>query len=70
MGGHGYAVVRLTKDVLETEFVCIPRPVDRSNAEDGGPLSYRARFQAKLWNKAEAPKLEMQILEGDPKFSI
>ena len=26
LGGHGYATVRVTADMLETEFVCIPRP--------------------------------------------
>lgn len=25
MGGHGYSVVRATRNELETEFVCIPR---------------------------------------------
>jgi alkaline phosphatase D len=70
MGGHGYSVVRIMKDVLEADFVCIPRPIDRSKADDGGSLSYRARFRATLWEKTQRPKLETQILEGDPKFSI
>ena len=30
MGGHGYATVRLTGDEMRTEFVCIPRPITRS----------------------------------------
>lgn len=70
MGGHGYAVVRVTSDSLETEFVCIPRPVERSERADGGPLLYRTRHRAKLWGKGERPKLELQILEGDPRFSV
>jgi alkaline phosphatase D len=70
MGGHGYSVVLVSADFLETEFVCIPRPIERSDREDGGPLAYRVRNRAKLWRKGEAPKLETRIVEGDPKFSM
>jgi alkaline phosphatase D len=70
MGGHGYAVVRVTSDMLETEFVCIPRPLERSDRADGGPLLYRTRHRARLWNKGETPRLETQIVEGDPAFSV
>jgi alkaline phosphatase D len=70
MGGHGYSVVRASSDAFETEFVCIPRPVERSASEDGGPLNYRVRSRARLWKKGEAPKLEVKVLEGDPKLSL
>ena len=70
MGGHGYSVVRVTSDAFETEFVCIPRPIERSEKPDGGPLLYRTRHRAKLWHRGETPKLETQIVEGDPKFSV
>jgi len=70
MGGHGYAVVHVVSDRLETEFVCIPRPIERSERSDGGPLRYRTRHRAALWRKGERPKLELQILEGDPRFSL
>jgi alkaline phosphatase D len=70
MGGHGYSVVRATSESIETEFVCIPRPIERSDREDGGPLRYRVRFRTALWGTGKTPKLEMQILEGDPKFSV
>ena len=70
MGGHGYAVVRATSDALETELVCIPRPLEPSQRPDGGPLAYRTRHRASLWRKGETPKLELQIVEGDPKFSV
>jgi alkaline phosphatase D len=70
MGGHGYAVVHATSDALETEFVCIPRPIERSDRPDGGPLVYRTRHRATQWRKGETPKLDLQIIEGDPKFSI
>jgi alkaline phosphatase D len=70
LGGHGYSVVHATSEFIETEFVCIPRPIERSDRPDGGALRYRARFRTGLWKRGEAPKLEMQVLEGDPKFSV
>ena len=70
MGGHGYSVVRASSQTFETEFVCIPRPLERSERADGGPLNYRVRTRAVLWEKGKPPKLEVQVLEGDPKFSI
>ena len=69
-GGHGYAVVRLTGREMRTEFVCIPRPITRSERADGGPLRYRVAHTAKLWRPGEAPKLEVQLLEGDLGLSI
>ena len=69
-GGHGYTIVRADTDTLEAEFVCIPRPNERAPGEDGGPLRYRVRHTAKLWQAGEAPKLEQSVLEGDPGLSI
>jgi alkaline phosphatase D len=70
MGGHGYAAVRLTGDEMRTEFVCIPRPITRSDQPDGGPLRYRVVHAAKLWAPGERPRLTQQVLEGDPGLSI
>jgi alkaline phosphatase D len=70
MGGHGYSIVRATSNTLETEFVCIPRPIERSETDDGGPLKYRVTHKVKLWTKGQTPKLERHIIEGDPRFSI
>lgn len=70
MGGHGYSVVLATSEFFETEFVCIPRPVERSDRPDGGALSYRVRSRTAVWRSGEAPKLELRIIEGDPKFSV
>jgi alkaline phosphatase D len=70
MGGHGYAVVRVAPDSLETEFVCIPRPVTRATTPDGGPLVYRVRHRARLWSKGERPRLEQTIVDGNPELSI
>jgi len=70
MGGHGYAKVRLSAEEMRTEFVCIPRPVARSERPDGGPLRYRVVHSARLWKAGERPKLVQQVLEGDPGLAI
>jgi alkaline phosphatase D len=70
MGGHGYATVRVTSEMFETDFVCIPRPLERSDRPDGGPLRYRVRHHARLWKKGERPRLEQQVLEGDAGLSV
>jgi alkaline phosphatase D len=69
-GGHGYGLVTATSDQLSTEFVCIPRPLERSERPDGGPLNYRVVHSTRLWKAGEAPKLEQEILEGDPDYCI
>jgi alkaline phosphatase D len=69
-GGHGYAKVRLTGDEMRTEFVCIPRPITRSDQPDGGPMRYRVVHTAKLWGPGERPQLAQQVLEGDVGLSI
>ena len=69
-GGHGYATVRVSPGELETEFVCIPRPLERNTAPDGGPLRYRVVHVVKRWQPGEAPRLEQHVLEGDPGLSI
>jgi alkaline phosphatase D len=55
---------------MRTEFVCIPRPVTRSERPDGGPLRYRVALTAALWKPGERPHLTAQVLEGDPGLSI
>jgi alkaline phosphatase D len=70
MGGHGYATVRLSGDEMRTEFVCIPRPIARSDRPDGGPLRYRVLHTASLWKPGERPVLRQQVIEGDPGLSI
>ena len=69
MGGHGYATVRVASDAIESEFVCIPRPLERAEQADGGPLRYRVVHRARLWTKGERPRLERRIVEGDPELS-
>lgn len=70
MAGHGYSVVSVGPDTIDTEFVCIVRPVTRATTPDGGPLRYRVSHRAKLWRPGTAPKLEQRLLEGDAKLSI
>jgi alkaline phosphatase D len=70
MGGHGYATVRVSGDEMRTEFVCIPRPIARSERPDGGPLRYRVAHSAKLWRPGERPQLTQQLLEGDAGLAI
>lgn len=70
MGGHGYAVLQLTADKAQCEFVCIPRPIERSTTADGGPLRYRVRHTVARWQPGERPALTQQIIEGDPWLSI
>ena len=70
MGGHGYATVRVTGEAIESQFVCLPRPIERSDREDGGPLRYRLAHRARLWRPGERPVLEQRVLEGDPGLGV
>jgi alkaline phosphatase D len=64
VGGHGYSVVRAAAEELEVEFVCIPRPLERSDRADGGPLAYRITHRVKRWGRGAAPRLERTTFEG------
>jgi len=70
MGGHGYATVRVDADTMVTEFVCIPRPIERSAGEDGGPLRYRVRHEIPLWRAGERPQMRQTVVEGDAGLSV
>lgn len=70
LAGHGYSMVTVTRDALETEFVCIPPPLERSAAADGGPLRYRVTHRAALWKPGERPSLVQKVIEGDAQYSI
>jgi alkaline phosphatase D len=69
MGGHGYATLRVAEEGAECEFVCIPRPLERSSTTDGGPLRYRVVHRVNRWKPGERPVLEQRIVEGDPGLS-
>jgi len=70
LGGHGYAKVQLSANEMRTEFVCIPRPITRSESPDGGPIRYRVLHTATLWKSGERPKMKTSVLEGDVGLSI
>jgi alkaline phosphatase D len=54
---------------MATDFVCIPRPLERSAREDGGPLRYRVRHEVALWRAGERPQLRQTVIEGDVGLS-
>src|SRR3569623_108173 len=70
MAGHGYAVVSAGADAIDTEFVCIVRPIARATTPDGGPLRYRVSHQASLWEPGTRPKLKQRVIEGDAKLAV
>jgi len=70
MAGHGYAVAHVSAEAFECEFVCIPRPLERSEHADGGPLLYRVRHRARLWARGQRPTLEQTVLDGNPALSL
>jgi acetyl-CoA C-acetyltransferase len=62
--------VRASPDELETEFVCIPPPMERSETEDGGPLRYRVIHRVPRWAPGERPEMRQEVVEGDVGTSI
>ncbi|MFL6659793.1 MAG: alkaline phosphatase D family protein [Massilia sp.] len=70
LGGHGYAKVRLSAQEMRTEFVCIPRPITRSERPDGGDIRYRVVHTAALWKSGARPVMKTSVLEGDVGLSI
>ena len=69
LGGHGYGVVSVDANRMVTDFVCIPRPIERAATPDGGPLRYRVRHEVPLWRTGERPQLKQVVLEGDAGLS-
>ena len=70
LGGHGYATLRVGATGAECEFVCIPRPIERSVTDDGGPLRYRVVHRVSPWKPGERPVLEQRVIEGDAGLSL
>jgi alkaline phosphatase D len=70
LGGHGYTTIRVNGEEMETEFVCIPRPVQRIDAPDGGPLTYRVVHRVRKWARGEHPELRQEVVEGEPLLAI
>jgi alkaline phosphatase D len=70
MGGHGYSIVRVDAGTMVTDFVCIPRPIERSPRPDGGPLRYRVRHEVPLWQAGERPRMRQTVVEGDAGLAV
>ena len=70
MGGHGYATLRVGAVHAECEFVCIPRPIERSATDDGGPLRYRVVHRLSSWKAGDRPVLQQRVVEGDAGLSL
>jgi alkaline phosphatase D len=48
---------------------CIPRPLERSEAPDGGPLRSRVTHRVAMWRNGERPRIERRAHEGDLELS-
>ena len=55
---------------MRSEFVCIPRPITRSEKLDGESLRYRTLHTAALWKSGERPQLKTSVLPGDAGLAI
>jgi alkaline phosphatase D len=62
--------VRVDANTMATEFVCIPRPIERSTSTDGGPLRYRLRHEVPLWKAGEKPQMRQTVVERDAGLSV
>ena len=56
--------MRATSGSFETEFVCIPRPLERSTSANGGPLRYRVRCRSKLLESRRITPLRSYFAGG------
>ena len=70
LGGHGYGTVRVDGSAMATEFVCIPRPIERAATPDGGPLRYRVRHEVPLWRAGEAPEMVQSVVDGNVGLAV
>ena len=68
--GAADIAVRVDGKAMQTDFVCIPRPIERAPGVDGGPLRYRVRHEVALWRAGERPQLRQSVLEGDAGLSV
>jgi alkaline phosphatase D len=64
VSSHGYAVVNVSSTHLDVEFVCIPRPLERSESENGGPVRYRITHRVERWNASTRPAIKRMKAEG------
>jgi alkaline phosphatase D len=64
-GGHGYVLIAAHEAFLDAEVVCIPRPIERTLAADGGVLRYRVSYRSPIWKPGDAPVLRRTATQGD-----
>jgi alkaline phosphatase D len=64
VSAHGYSLVRAMADHLEVEFVCVPRPLQRSLMPDGGAVTYRVTHRVDRWLPKSSPKLTRTKIKG------
>jgi alkaline phosphatase D len=64
VSAHGYSVVSASSTHLDVEFVCIPRPLERSEGENGGPVKYRITHRVERWNGRTRPAIKRTKAEG------
>jgi alkaline phosphatase D len=64
VSSHGYSVVTASSTHLDVEFVCIPRPLERSESENGGPVRYRITHRVERWNARTHPAIKRTKVEG------
>jgi alkaline phosphatase D len=64
VSSHGYSVVSASSTHLDVEFVCIPRPLERSESKDGGPVRYRITHRVERWNARTRPAIKRTKVEG------
>jgi alkaline phosphatase D len=57
-------------DAMELEFLCIPRPLERSSEADGGPLRYRVTHRVQPWAPGEVPHLTRSAQAGELGLSV
>jgi len=65
MAGHGYAVVSAGSDAIDTEFICIVRPIARRRPPTAVRCVTVYRIGRGCWQPGTPPKLEQRVLEGD-----
>ena len=65
VGGHGYSVVRASRNDLQVESSAFRVPLERSERPNGGPLADRVAHRVKLWHQGTTPRLERTLVEGN-----
>jgi alkaline phosphatase D len=68
MGGHGYATVRITRDAIESEFVCIQRPLERSSQRTAVRSSIESRIERRSGAKGRGRSWSSASSKETPSY--